>query len=497
MVARRSSAAASHEETNMNTRSEFYVIDGSFNPKRLTSQSWSQAWSLIIPGQFSGSRYTGLLFYDASKGVGSFYETDGAGHVNLLRSHTTWRKTWARIVPGNFGGTSYTDLLFYDAGAGEGAFFTTDGAGNIARLKNHTTWRKTWAQIVPGNFGGTSYTDLLFYDAGAGEGAFYTTDGAGGIERLKSHTTWRKTWAQIVPGNFGGTSYTGLLFYDAGAGEVAIYTTDGHGELTLLKLSGGLPKTWSRIVPAPLGRTDVAGFLCYDPSAGRISLYAVDHGGNLTLLRQQDGWGAQWSNVVSGRFVDAPDLGFFFYSGTSVIYSLPIQGFYGAAHDSGTVIRTSGDMPVLVGDYIAVSGTTLYDGHWEVIEKFPYQGLMGYHISKPWQGLPPGFTTDTPPNPNPASMSVELGAGLPIQGFYGAVNNSGTIVRTQGDLPVSVNGHVVVKGTTLYDGHWEVIEKFPYQGLMGYHISKSWQGMPPGFTTDTPPSPDPGWISVE
>ena len=96
---------------------------------------------------------------------GEFYATDGSGNISLLKKQTGWRQSWKLIVPGNFGGSSYTDLLFYDPTTGEGEFYATDGSGNISLLKKQTGFRKTWQLIIPGNFGGNRYTDLLFYDS--------------------------------------------------------------------------------------------------------------------------------------------------------------------------------------------------------------------------------------------------------------------------------------------------------------------------------------------
>ena len=150
---------------------------------------------------------------EAGTATGKFFTTDGSGNISLLRDHTDWRSNWKDIVPGNFGGSSYTDLLFYDANDGDAKFFTTDGSGNITLLRAYTAWSHGWDQIVPGNFGGSSYTDLLFYDANDGDAKFFTTDGSGNIALLRAHTNWRTNWKDIVPGNFGGTSYTDLLFY--------------------------------------------------------------------------------------------------------------------------------------------------------------------------------------------------------------------------------------------------------------------------------------------
>ena len=93
------------------------------------------------------------------------YSTDGAGNLSLLQSYSGWRKTWQSIVPGNFSGNRYTDLLFYDATTGEAEIYTNDGSGNLSLLQSYSGWRKTWQSIVPGKLSGNRYTDLLFYDS--------------------------------------------------------------------------------------------------------------------------------------------------------------------------------------------------------------------------------------------------------------------------------------------------------------------------------------------
>ena len=63
--------------------------------------------------------------------------------------------------------------------------------------------------------------------------------------------------------------------------------------------------------------------------------------------------------------------------------------YYGAINDGGTFVRTREQLPVGVGDYINVTGTTNYDGRWEVLQMFVYQNLWGYRVEKKWQGFPP------------------------------------------------------------------------------------------------------------
>ena len=82
----------------------------------------------------------------------------------------------------------------------------------------------------------------------------------------------------------------------------------------------------------------------------------------------------------------------------AVLGTWEIVGFYGAANDGGTFVRTVKKASVKVGDRVLVSGTGLYDGNWRVLQAFRYkdpmdpQPLWGYRIEPKWQGVPPGFT---------------------------------------------------------------------------------------------------------
>jgi hypothetical protein len=80
--------------------------------------------------------------------------------------------------------------------------------------------------------------------------------------------------------------------------------------------------------------------------------------------------------------------------------SIKIVGFYGAANDGGTFVRTVDQAPVRVGDRILVTGTGFYDGTWTVLQAFPYKDpqdpreLWGYRIEPKWRGMPTGFTVE-------------------------------------------------------------------------------------------------------
>jgi hypothetical protein len=294
---------------------EFYRTDGQGGIARTRLHvGWRSSWTHIIPGKFGGSNFTDLLFYD-SAGTAEFYTTDAQGRIALLKEHPGWVSAgglpWKHIIPGQFGGSNFTDLLFYD-GAGSAAFYTSDGQGGIALLREHPGWVSAgglpWTHIIPGQFGGSGVTDLLFYD-GAGSAAFYTSDGQGGIALLKEHPGWVSAgglpWKHIIPGQFGGnSSVTDLLFYD-GAGSAAFYTSDGQGGIALLREHPGwvspanLP--WTHIIPGQFGGSGVTDLLFYD-SAGSGAFYTSDGQGRIALLSETTEWRSSWTRIIPGDF---------------------------------------------------------------------------------------------------------------------------------------------------------------------------------------------------
>jgi hypothetical protein len=191
-----------------------------------TNSGWRSSWSIIVPGHFSDSPNVDLMFYDPSAGHGEFYHTDGHGNlVPQFASYDDWRTTWSMIVPGKFSDSPYTDLLFYDPTSGTGEFYPT-GGGLRSRFAGYTDWRTTWLIIVAGKFSESHYDDLMFYDPTSGTGEFYPT-GGGLRSRFAGYTDWRLSWAAIIAGKFSNSPYADLLFYDPSAGVGEIYRTGG------------------------------------------------------------------------------------------------------------------------------------------------------------------------------------------------------------------------------------------------------------------------------
>ena len=151
----------------------FYQTDGTGGIQQISEiQDWRRTWRTIIPGRFSqtSTGFDDLLFYDPLSSIakGAFFNTTGTGGISQFgeSSDTSpWRHTW-RIIPGHFSTSGLTDLLFYDPVAGEGWFFSSDQSGGLIQIgsSQQTGWRRSW-EIVPCGTGTGAFTDLLFYDA--------------------------------------------------------------------------------------------------------------------------------------------------------------------------------------------------------------------------------------------------------------------------------------------------------------------------------------------
>jgi hypothetical protein len=118
------------------------------------------AWSPCAPGGVAHA--VGVLLE-----IFPLYITDTASNnINLL-SRNSWRRSWDIIVPGNFSGSGTSQLVFYDRTAGQGEIYNTDAQGNLTLL-TQSSWRPTWKLIVPipGNLDleGLQRFGLLFYE---------------------------------------------------------------------------------------------------------------------------------------------------------------------------------------------------------------------------------------------------------------------------------------------------------------------------------------------
>jgi hypothetical protein len=186
-------------------------------------------WTQIIPGHFSQSPTTDVLFYERTSGTGEFYHTGGGLVLPPFARYTDWRTTWTQIIPGRFSESPYTDLMFYEPASGTVEFYHTGGGLASPRFATYSGLPTTVSQIIPGKFSDSRYTDLVFCDPSRGIGEFYHTNGEGLV--LPPFATFSdvNTWELIIPGRFSQRPTTDVLFYDAQSGTGVFYHTDGGG----------------------------------------------------------------------------------------------------------------------------------------------------------------------------------------------------------------------------------------------------------------------------
>jgi len=63
-----------------------------------------------------------------------------------------------------------------------------------------------------------------------------------------------------------------------------------------------------------------------------------------------------------------------------------ILRYRNAKNDSGTFVTSMEPLPVAVGDYINITGSTYYNGRWEVLQMVSYGDFGEYRIGKKWPG---------------------------------------------------------------------------------------------------------------
>jgi hypothetical protein len=287
----------------------FYALEGRCDlTLKRRYPSWRKSWTFIVPGNFTGTALSDLVFYDHETGEGALLINKGNG-VFDQKPFDKWRKTWTQVLPGNFLGDGGTQLLFYDASAGEAAIYDFDQQGNMKLKKEFNGWRHTWEFIIPGDFGGDGHTDLVFYDRIAGAGYVFINDGnASFASPSVTYGQWRKSWTMIIPGNFGGHHHTDLLFYDAPRGLAALLINDGKGTFVQTEISGWRV-SWGAIVPGRfLEESPKDDLLFYDVANNEIAIFKIgDNGEILNSVKEFKVFNrpppARWDGVIAGKFL--------------------------------------------------------------------------------------------------------------------------------------------------------------------------------------------------
>jgi hypothetical protein len=260
--------------------------------------SWRSTWTHIIPGRFSSSPYTGLLFYEQSTGYAEVYETDGDGRI-VATSVQTYNPLggngaphWTHVVPGLFGSSGLTGILLYDQSSGYSCIFERGSDGAFIQLKNCPARRDTWTQIVPGLFTPSSNSSILFYSPSEGYGELWNTNATGlaGKAPVQKFGGWRGTWTHIVGGDFFWTPgyisstpvFSDLFFYEAPTGYWEMYRFDETGLVPYPTASGTVMSSATNLIAGNFGGFGLCDLLLHDRSAGQLKIYSF--GGDGTQL---------------------------------------------------------------------------------------------------------------------------------------------------------------------------------------------------------------------
>ena len=295
---------------------KFYIFDYSIgglykgNIKLIKSFNTIGEWDIIVPGAFSPSWQTDLLFYDKDTGLGNFYSVEGEYYpqfnqsgpiiINLMKSYNNWLPNWDIIVPVEFNGDKITDLLFYDKDTGLGNFYSVDSEANIKLIRSYNNWGPNWDIIVPDLDLMTPEYDLLFYDKDTGLGNFYSVDGEANIKLIRSYNNLGPNWDIIVPVNVVGGN--GLLFYDKDTGLVDLYSLDSEANIKLIRSYNNWLGIWDMIVSVDIDRGGFCDLLFYDKDTGLGNVYSLDSEDNIKLIKSQNLY-ADLKIVKHGYFV--------------------------------------------------------------------------------------------------------------------------------------------------------------------------------------------------
>ncbi len=309
-----------------------------------SDSSWRTTWSAIVPGKFSASIYSCLLFVEEFTGYAELYQTDGQGRISApyLGAYDPLgdRATWTHIVPGLFGSSGFAGLLLYDQAAGYGRFYGSDGLGNFSLLSEYSGWRTSWTHIIAGRFIASSpWSSLFFYDASTDYGEIWATDALGlaGRAPFETFTTsvlsgihaqfargglpipvfGPSPFTHVLGGDFHWTpgfisevpTLTDLFFYNAATGSALMYRcadSPDPGVLILAASSNGLPTQAAAVVAGNFGGTGNTDLGFYDRRSGTLNIYSFqdssDTTATLVLRETQSGLRRTFDQVVPGNY---------------------------------------------------------------------------------------------------------------------------------------------------------------------------------------------------
>jgi hypothetical protein len=251
---------------------EFYATDGLGNRSLLQRYTnWRQSWSQIVPGYYNylDSTYSGVLLYDPSAGYVAIYSTDGNGKISIapiIERYT--RTTWTHIIPGFFTTSLLTSLVFYSQSEGYAEIWTMDDAtGTLNIVSSFDYWRTSWTHLVAGRFKAQNWappwappsstvefpcSDLFFYEGSTGHGELYVSNGGGLLLYENSYDGLLPVGAtSVLSGNFSGDA--------AQTSDLVFHNGDG--------LPAGHLSFWKFTQPSPL---TIGSFDEFDPSASGL-----------------------------------------------------------------------------------------------------------------------------------------------------------------------------------------------------------------------------------
>jgi hypothetical protein len=282
-----------------------------------SDKSWRNTWTHIVPGKFSLSPYTGLLFFEQSTGYAEVYETDGQGRILAppLQTYSPLggRAHWTHVIPGLFGSSGFTGVLLYDQPSGLARFLEGVGEGVLVQRSQYSDWRNTWTHIVPGFFTMSANSSLLFYSPSEGYGELWETSNEGGLlgtAPVQTWSGWRSTWTHIVaadffwtPGYLSAPVFSDIFFYEASTGYGEMYGFDGSGLVPYPKAAGTLIQGATSVVAGNFG-FGFSNVLLHDRQAGQLKIYSFLSEGLAPIAEREtlSGLRRTFDLVAPGKF---------------------------------------------------------------------------------------------------------------------------------------------------------------------------------------------------
>jgi hypothetical protein len=351
---------------------EFYSTDGFGNRIPLQRYTnWRQSWSHVVPGYYPSAtcdgpsaNCSGILLYDPIAGYVAIYSTDGNGNISLAPVvEKDTRTTWTHIIPGFFTTSLFTSVVFYSQSDGYAEIWTFDDNGALNIVSSFSGWRTSWTHLVAGRFKaqevGTPQrrcSDLFFYEGSTGHGELYASNGGGLVLFENSYDGLPINATSVLSGNFSGDAVqTADLVFHNGDGLTA-------GHLSFWKFTQESPVTISsfdELDPSasglrPTSNLIVAGKFCGDPEDS-LFFYGPIQWTACTTERAR--WDATRTFRASvGGFADfvtydrAAGVGEFFLRDaipSSADVNEPIWGYARATYPRGThgVVSTGSVLP--------------------------------------------------------------------------------------------------------------------------------------------------------